>query len=187
MSSKSDFIYPNSQSSAKSSRKSSSSSISTTKSSSPAKTKMSSSTTTNRSSSIRTKASSSTTTLASTKSSPVGSPSNNRSSSKPTINHSSLELETIPSKTAENSKVPLPLNNDTSIQDPIISLNDHHSSPVGTQQDLNDLVKPNSTRSQTADEIINENHSPMKEKNPHRQLTHSEELSKFRKLEFSME
>ncbi|CAF3415638.1 unnamed protein product [Rotaria socialis] len=187
MSSKSDFIYPNSQSSAKSSRKSSSSSISTTKSSSPAKTKMSSSTTTNRSSSITTKASSSTTTLASTKSSPVGSPSNNRSSSKPTINHSSLELETIPSKTAENSKVPLPLNNDSSIQDPIISLNDHHSSPVGTQQDLNDLVKPNSTRSQTADEIINENHSPMKEKNPHRQLTHSEELSKFRKLEFSME
>ncbi|CAM2713917.1 unnamed protein product [Rotaria socialis] len=219
MSSKSDFIYPNSQSSAKSSRKSSSSSISTTKSSSPAKTKMSSSTTTkssspaktkmpsstttkssspaktkmssstttNRSSSITTKASSSTTTLASTKSSPVGSPSNNRSSSKPTINHSSLELETIPSKTAENLKVPLPLNNDTSIQDPIISLNDHHSSPVGTQQDLNDLVKPNSTRSQTADEIINENHSPMKEKNPHRQLTHSEELSKFRKLEFSME
>ncbi|CAF4499664.1 unnamed protein product [Rotaria socialis] len=219
MSSKSDFIYPNSQSSAKSSRKSSSSSISTTKSSSPAKTKMpsstttkssspaktkmpsstttkssspaktkmSSSTTTNRSSSITTKASSSTTTLASTKSSPVGSPSNNRSSSKPTINHSSLELETIPSKTAENLKVPLPLNNDTSIQDPIISLNDHHSSPVGTQQDLNDLVKPNSIRSQTADEIINENHSPMKEKNPHRQLTHSEELSKFRKLEFSME
>ncbi|CAM4953660.1 unnamed protein product [Rotaria socialis] len=159
----------------------------TTKSSSPAKTKMSSSTTTNRSSSITTKASSSTTTLASTKSSPVGSPSNNRSSSKPTINHSSLELETIPSKTAENLKVPLPLNNDTSIQDPIISLNDHHSSPVGTQQDLNDLVKPNSIRSQTADEIINENHSPMKEKNPHRQLTHSEELSKFRKLEFSME
>ncbi|CAF2104961.1 unnamed protein product [Rotaria magnacalcarata] len=179
MSSKSDFIYPNSQSSARSSRKSSSSSISTsssssiktTKSSSPAKTKMSSSTTT----------------LASTKSSPLGSTSNNRSSSKPTINHSLLELETAPSKTAENSKVPLPLNSDTSIQEPIVSPKDHHSSPVDTQQDLNDLVNPDSIRSQTADEIINENHSPMKEKNHHRQLTHSEELSKFRKLEFSME
>lgn len=178
ISSKSEFNHRTSQGStttSSSSRKSSSSSISTSSSESIQ------TTTTSNSSSAKRKTSSSsrpqsTTSTATINSSSTATPTSNRLSSSTstpsnaassTKTNSSPIPESTPSITRENSTPKSPIINHEFIQESTKSLNDKSLSKLDT--------------------INNENYSMVKEKIRHRRVSTNEDISKFRKLEFSME
>ncbi|CAF3894803.1 unnamed protein product [Rotaria sp. Silwood2] len=114
------------------------------------------------------------------------SPLKSSSSSLRTTETSSSQLETRTSNIVESSKVTSPYNNNKSLQESINSLNDKSLSNVYTQESSNDLLKLNLITNLTEDENITVNDLPIKEKTTHRQTRTNDELSKFRKLEFSM-
>ncbi|CAF3794429.1 unnamed protein product [Rotaria sordida] len=113
------------------------------------------------------------------------------STSITTTKTSSPQPKTTTSSIVENTKITSSYNNNNnnnkSPQESINSLKDRSLSNVNTQQSPNDLLKLNLITNPIENEHITVNDSLIKERTSHHQTTTSDESSKFRKLEFSME
>jgi len=104
---------------------------------------------------------------------------------KPTIKSSSPQPEPIVPIITEDKKETLPSDPDECLQESMNSLKDKSSSNVDASESVYDLLQSNLTTFLTREGNITENDLPSK-KRIRRQTTNSDELSKYRKLEFSV-
>ncbi len=159
-------------------------SSSATETSPTATTEKTSSSTTKTSPTVTTEKTSSST----TKTSPTATTEKTSSSEsivKPTIKSSSPQPEPIVPIITEDKKETLPSDPDECLQESMNSLKDKSSSNVDASESVYDLLQSNLTTFLTREGNITENDLPSK-KRIRRQTTNSDELSKYRKLEFSV-